>query len=431
MSPELVGLIGLLAVVLLLLFKFWLGAAFILVGFIGYGYLVDWNTVLNMIGIETFSSIARYHITVIPMFILMGTVASHTGIAGDLFDTAYKWIGRLRGGVAMAAVASCGMFAAVSGSSVATAVTMGKVAIPEMKKYNYDMQLASGSVAAGGTLGILIPPSMGFILYGIFTETSIGKLFMAGIIPGVLEVVFYIVTILFLCTVRPSMGPAGPSTPWKQKIVSLKNTWAMIVLFLLVMGGIYMGIFTPTEAGAIGAFGAVVITLIGRRLNMSNFRRSIIEAAQTTGMIGLLLVGAFIFNRFMTISGLPFLLGEVVAGLGLPPIQILIFLIILYILLGCIMDPFAAIVITIPIIFPLVLAMGFNPIWYGVIMVRMLEIGAITPPMGLNVFVISAASDVPIGTVFRGIVPFLIADFLHVALLVAVPSISLFLPNMM
>ncbi|MBA7696091.1 C4-dicarboxylate TRAP transporter large permease protein DctM [subsurface metagenome] len=431
MSPELVGLLGIVAVVVLLLLRFWIGAAFIVVGFLGYGYLVGWEKALLMAAFEPFSNIAQYHLTVIPMFILMGAVVANTGVSGDLYNTAHKWIGQLRGGLAMTTVVSCGMFAAVCGSSMATSVTMGKVAFPEMKKHNYDPRLASGSIAAGGTLGILIPPSMGFILYGIITETSIGKLFMAGIIPGVLEVVFYMITIYILCLINPLMGPPGPKAGFKEKIFSLRNTWAMITLFLIVMGGIYMGIFTPTEAGAVGAFGAIVISFFARRLTLSNFRATIIETAQTTGMIALILVGAFIFMRFLTVSRLPFLMGEMVSGLPVPPMAIMMAIIVFYILVGCIMDIVAALLITVPIIFPVVLALGFDPIWFGVIMVRMFEIGAITPPMGLNVFILATATDVPIGTIFRGIIPFLLADFAHVALLVAIPALSLFLPSIM
>jgi C4-dicarboxylate transporter DctM subunit len=431
MSPELLGFIGIIVLIVLIFMRIWIGAAMALVGFLGYGYLSGWENAFVMSGTEPYSNIAFYPITVIPLFILMGAVVSNTGVAGDLYNTAYKWLGRLRGGLAMSTVVACAGFAAICGSSAATAATMGKVALPEMKKYNYDEKLASGSVAAGGTMGILIPPSMGFILYGILCEVSIGKLFMAGIIPGILEAAFYMATIFLLCRLNPRMGPPGPGTSIKEKVFSLKNTWAMIALFLLVMGGIYMGVFTPTEAGAIGAFGAIVISFIGRKLTWSTLRASIVETAQTTAMIVFMIVGAFILMRFLAISNLPRILGELVAGLPVSRMWILIAIIFMYIILGCFLDVYAAIILTLPIIFPAILALGFDVIWFGVILVRIMEIGLITPPFGLNIFILASVTDVPIGTMYRGIVPFVIADFAHVALLVAVPSLSLFLPQTM
>ena len=331
----------------------------------------------------------------------------------------------------MATVGASAAFAAICGSSAATAATMGKVALPEMKRLDYDEKLATGSIAAGGTMGILIPPSMGFILYGILVDQSIGKLFMAGLIPGVLEAAFYIVTIWIITRLNPKLGPQGPRFSLKERIFSLKNTWAMILLFILVMGGIYNGVFTPTEAGAIGAFLAIVISLIGQRLNWTNFRSSIVETAQTTSMIVLMIVGAFIFMRFMAVSRLPVLLSDFVVGLPVGDIWILVAIIVMYIILGCFLDVYAAIILTLPIIFHVIQELVFNPIWFGVIMVRVMEIGLITPPMGMNVFILSSVTDVPIGKIFRGVIPFLIADFFHVALLVAVPALSLFIPESM
>ena len=431
MSPELIGLIGLIVLLVLIFMRIWIGAAMALVGFLGYGYLAGWANAFVVAGTEPYSNIAFYPITVIPLFILMGAVVANTGVAANLYNTAYKWLGKLPGGLAMSTVVACAAFAAICGSSAATAATMGKVSLPEMKKYNYDAKLASGAIAAGGTMGILIPPSMGFILYGILCEVSIGKLFMAGIIPGVLEAVFYMATILLLCRFNPRMGPPGPGTSAIEKIISLKNTWAMLALFCLVMGGIYMGIFTPTEAGAIGAFGAIVISFVARKLTWTALRGSVIETAQTTAMIVSMIVGAFILMRFLAISQLPFALGELVAGLPVSRIWILIAIIFMYIVLGCFLDIFAAIILTVPIIFPAIVALEFNVIWFGVILVRIMEIGLITPPFGMNIFILASVTDVPIGTMFRGIIPFVIADFAHVALLVAVPSLSLFLPESM
>jgi len=331
----------------------------------------------------------------------------------------------------MATIAACAGFAAVCGTSTAGMVTMGKVALPEMQRYKYDDRLACGCIAAGSTMGILIPPSMGFIMYGILTETSIGSLFMAGIFPGVLEAVFYMFTIYILCRRDPMLGPPGAKTSIKEKIISLKNTWLVILLFFLVMGGIYLGIFTPTEAGAIGAFGAIVIALFARRLNSQNFLNSVLETAKFTAMIILVMAGAFTFMKLMTISKLPYMLGEFVAGLPLSKYFILAAIIFVYIILGMFLDVIGCILITVPIFFPVVMALGFNPIWYGVIMVRVMEMGLITPPIGLDVFTLSGTTGVPAGTIFRGVIPFLVSDILHIALLVAVPSISLFLPSMM
>jgi len=431
MTPEIVGLIGIVVLVILLFSRMWIGLAMALIGFLGCLYLTDIESSLVTMGTVPYSRIAFYPLAAVALFILMGVIVSNTGVAGDLYFTAYKWVGHLRGGLAMATVVACGGFAAVSGSSAAGAATMGKVALPEMRKYNYDTKLATGSIAAGGTMGILIPPSLGFILYGILTEQSVGKLFMAGIFPGLLEMIFYIVTIFIICQFNPQLGPPGPRTDLKEKIISLKNTWHIVILFLLVIGGIYLGIFTPTEAGAIGAFGAILITFFSRRLNLRNFVDSLMDAGLTTAMVLLMVLGAYIFIRFMAVSKLPFLLGEVIAALTLPNLVIIIAIIIFYIIVGMFLDIFSSIILTLPIVYPVILAMGFDPIWLGVIIVRVMEVGLITPPVGMNVFVLAGATDVPLGTIFRGVVPFVVADILHIALLVAFPAISLFIPSHM
>jgi len=331
----------------------------------------------------------------------------------------------------MATCLACAAFAAITGSSIAGAVTMGKVALPEMKRYKYDDKLATGCVASAGTLAILIPPSLGFILYGILTEQSIGVLFMAGILPGILLTILFIVTIMIITARHPNLGPSGPKTSLKEKVVSLKNTWPMVVLFLLVIGGIYMGIFTPTEAGAVGAFGAIVITLASRRLTTKNLLDSLRETAVTTAMVMLLFIGAFLFMRFLAISKLPFLLGGLVAGLTLSKYVILAAIIVLYIILGMFLDIMSAIMLTVPILYPAIIAMGFDPIWYGVIMVLVMEMGLVTPPVGLTVFALAGVTDVPTGTVFRGILPFVIAMIVCVVLLTVFPEIALFIPSLM
>lgn len=431
MSPEIVGFLGIGVLVTILFLRMWVGLSMAIVGFLGFAYITSFKDALLILGSVPYSSVAKEPVAALPLFILMGAIVSNTGVSGDLYRTAYKWLGQLRGGLAMATVLACGGFAAISGSSPATAATMGKVALPEMKKYRYDTRLTAGAVAAGGTIGILIPPSMGFILYGILTEESIGKLFMAGIVPGLLEILFYIGTIFIICRLRPGLGPAGPKVRIREKLASLRHTWAMLVLFLLVMGGIYGGWFTPTEAGAIGAFGAIFISIIVGRITRDNFLVSILEAAQTTAMIVLLIAGAFIFMKFMVISRLPDFMARGVVDLFSHRLVILIFILILYIILGMFLDIISTVVFTVPILFPVILSLGFDPIWYGVIMVRVMEIGLITPPMGLNVFILAGVTNIPLGVIYRGVLPFLIADVLHVVLLVGFPKLSLFLPSIM
>jgi tripartite ATP-independent transporter DctM subunit len=431
MSPETIGLLGVAVLIILLFLRVWIGTCMVIVGFVGFVSIVSLKHGFLIMGSVPYAAIANETVASVPLFILMGVVVSNTGVGKDLYYSAYKWMGQFRGGLAMATVVACGGFAAITGSSPATAATMGKVALPEMEKYKYDTKLTAGAVAAGGTLGILIPPSMGFILYGILTEESVGKLFMAGIIPGLLEILFYVAVIFAMCLIKPSLGPAGPKTRMKEKIVSLRYTWAMMLLFILVIGGIYGGWFTPTEAGAVGAFGAIVISFIAGKLNMSNLTAAILETAQTTAMIVMIISCAFIFTKFMAVSRLPDHLAGFIGGLPFPPLIILFFIILLYIILGMFLDAPSMMVLTLPILFPVALSLGFDPIWYGVIMVRVIEVGLITPPIGMNAYVLSGATGIPVGLIFRGVVPFIAADIVHIALLIALPALSLFLPSLM
>jgi C4-dicarboxylate transporter DctM subunit len=432
MSGEIVGIIGIAILLILMFLKMRLGTAMILIGFLGYTYLAGWDTALLMIGMEPYVQTAYYPITAIPLFILMGTIVAVTGISQDLYDAARKWIGQVRGGLAIASVAACGLFAAICGDSIATAVTMGKVAYPEMKRFGYKDRLSSACVIAGGTIGILIPPSLGFILYGILTEESVGKLFIAGILPGITQVLLYMAIIYITCRLNPNLAPPiGEQINLREKVVGLKAVWPMIVIFLLVIVGIYVGIFTPTEAGAVGAFGSIGIALVLRRFGWNELRQAATETAGSTTMILYVLIGAFIFMRFITLTNLPVVMTEFVVGLQVPKLIILLGVVCVYIILGSFLDVLIVIILTVPIIYPTIVGLGYDPIWWGVIMVRVMEIGMITPPFGINLFVLTKTINVPIGTAYRGITPFLIADFFHVALLIAFPQISLFLVNVL
>jgi len=431
LSPETVGVIGLIILLILLFARMWIGFAMGLIGFLGFAYLVGFDPALKVLATLPYSQLSDYNFSVLPLFVLMGVVSANTGISEDLYRSANAWLGQVRGGLAMATTAACALFAAICGTSLAGTVTMGKVAVPEMKKYRYDDSLATACVATGGTLGILIPPSLGFILYAILTEEPVGKLFMAGILPGVLLTALIILIIGVLARINPRLAPPGPKTNFRQKIISIKYTWQMVLLFLLVMGGIYGGIFTPTEAGAIGAFGAFVISAIGRRLTRQNILDSLFETARTTGMIIAIIIGAFIFMRFLAVSELPFTLSEVILGIELNRYAIFAIIVLLYIVLGMFMDIYSAIVLTIPVIFPVILALGFDPIWYGVVFVMLIEMGMITPPIGMNVFVLSGITGTPVGTIFRGVWPFVVAELMCIIILTIFPQIALFLPGMM
>jgi len=431
MSVELIGLIGLVALLLVIFSGVWLGFAMAFIGFAGLTVIMGFNRAVQVLGTLPYTNTAFYPISTLPLFVIMGVVIGASGIGKDLYHTAYKWFGRYPGGLAISTVFASGGMAAITGSSSASIVTLGTVALPEMKKYNYSDRLASGTIAAGGTIGILIPPSLGFILYAILTEESIGQLFMAGMIPGILEVLFYMATILVICFINPSSGPRGPKTSLKEKIYSLKTTWPVFALFLLVIGGIYGGIMTPTEAGAVGAFGSIVIVISMRRLNVLEIIQSIMKSMELTGMIFILIIGSFIFAHFLAFTKLPFFLSDIINDFSVSKYVALTAIIILYIILGMFLEIFSCIVLTVPIIYPTIQALGFDMIWFGVIMVRVMEIGLITPPIGMNAFMLAGVSRLPLNTVFKGIVPFLCADILHIILLVVFPPLSLWLPRTM
>jgi len=431
-SAQAMAFIGFGVLLLFLAFGMYIAFAMALVGFLGMSYISGVGAGLHLMGAVPYATAASYSLCVVPFFVLMGHVCSIAGISRDLYSTAYKWLGQLRGGLAMATIGGCAGFAAVSGDSMGTAAVMGAAAIPEMRRYNYSPQLATGCVAAGGTLGILIPPSMGFIFYAIITEESIAALFIAGILPGLLLTALFMLIIYIQVRYNPKMAPPGPRTNFKDKLISLKGTWGMIVLFMLVIGGIYFGIFTPTEAGAVGACGALLIALFNKQLSWQKLTAALLETGRTVAMLFILLIGAWILGYFLAGSKAPFQISDFISGLPLPRYVLLMLILLIYVFLGCVMNILPAMIVTLPIFFPTVLALGFNPIWFGVIMVIIQEMGLITPPVAMNVFVIKGvAKDVPIDTIFRGIAPFFLAMAVCAVILTVFPQIALFLPSMM
>jgi len=432
MNPIVIGFIGIAALFLLLFSGMRLGWAFMLVGFIGYGLAFNFVGAFSVLRTVPYATLSDYGLSVIPLFVLMGSLAFYSGLSKDMYESAHGFLGSLRGGLAMTTIAACAAFAAMSGSSPATAATMGKVALPEMRRYKYADVLSTGAVAAGGTIGILIPPSIILIIYGIIAEQSIGALYMAGFIPGILQAILFILTIAVLCWRKPAIGPPGPRTNLKQKLVALSKGWSMLVLFFLVLGGIYLGWFSVTEAAGVGAFGAFAIGLVLRRLSWQNFKEALLDTTKTTAMVFLIITGALIFGYFLTVTGVSQKIADLMIGLAVSKYIIVMIIVVIYLILGCMMDGIAMILITVPIFFPLVQALGFDPIWFGIIIVIVVEAGLITPPVGMNVFVIKGvAKDVPMYTIFRGVMPFLVVDILLLALLFVWPQIALFLPSTM
>ncbi|NWG02145.1 MAG: TRAP transporter large permease subunit [Syntrophaceae bacterium] len=426
------SLIGLFILFLLLFMGMPIGYGMALIGFCGAVYMMSLGAGFNVLGIFPYQYSASYNFAVIPLFVLMGEIAFRSGFGGDLYSGVHKLLAGLPGSLAMATVGACAFFGAICGSSTATAATMASVALPEMRKFRYNVKLATGTIASGGTLGILIPPSIIFVIYGIMTEQSIGKLFMAGFLPGLLEASLYMVTIYVLVKIHPDWAPPAPRTALRERISGFQKTWPVFALFIVVVGGIYRGFFTPTEASAVGVLGACLIMLGRRQFTRENFIGSLLSSGRTTGMIFSILIGAMIMNYWLGISELPMKMAEFVANLPIPPIGILASILFIYIILGCLMDSMPMVLLTTPIFYPIIVKMGFNPIWFGVLVVRVVEIGLITPPIGLNVFIIRGiVKDVSTFEIFKGVMPFFAADIICVILLVAFPQISLFLPSLM
>ena len=432
MDPLVVGYMGLGAISVLIVLGMRIAFATALVGILGVALLKGWNTAFYMSGYLPHGIVAHYSLSVIPLFIIMGYFAFFAGLTKDIFQTARQWFGHFPGGLAIATTYGCAGFAACTGASVAAAAVMGKMAIPEMLKYGYKPRLAAGAVAAGGTIATLIPPSVPLVIYGIITEQSVGLLLMAGLLPGILSAVIYAVMIQVRVKISPELAPPLEAVPWKARFASLKDTWGMLVILGMILGGIYSGVFTPTEAGGAGATATFIMALASRKLSWENFKLALLDTGRATVMIFSIIVGVLIFVRFLALTGLPVAFSEAVLAMPVPPILILIGMLGMFVFLGMFLDLIGMMLLALPIIFPAVIALGYDPIWFGVIVVKMGEICLITPPVGLNVYVVnSVAPDIPSQEIFMGIIPFLLMDFVTLAFLIAFPKITLFLPSLM
>jgi tripartite ATP-independent transporter DctM subunit len=432
MSPTTVGILGLAALFVLIFSRMPVGFVMALVGLAGFGYLVSFGAAVNMLAKDLFDVFGSYNLTVMPLFILMGQIAFHAGISSRLFNVAYRFMGHWPGGMAIATIGACAGFSAICGSTNATAATMAAVTLPEMKKYGYHDKLATGVVAAGGSLGILVPPSVIFIIYGVMTEQSIGKLFMAGILPGVLLTGLFILTVVIWLRLQPDLAPRGERATFREKIASLSGLVETLILFLMVMGGLFFGLFTPTEAGAVGAFGTLLIALVRRNISRAGFVQALFETTRISCMILVIVAGATIFGHFLAITRIPFNIAAWVTGFDLPPYAIMGLIILVYLVGGCFIDALALIMLTVPIFYPVVTTLGYDPVWFGVVIVMVTQIGVITPPVGVNVYVVSSVADgVPLETIFKGVLPLLAALLVATLLLIPFPQMALFLPGLM
>jgi len=428
--------IGVLGIIILLLVLFFLGMpvgfAMAVVGFCGFCYVVSFKAALNMIGADIWTTFSKYGLTVIPLFVLMGYIAFNAGIAERLYKAAYKWLGHWPGGLAIATIGADELFAAICGSNTATAATMGAVALPEMKKYNYDNRLSSGTVVTGGTLGTVMPPSVVIIVIGLQTEQSIAELFLGGIVPAILLGILFVFTILMICKIYPNFGPPGPKTSFGEKIKSLPGVIEAIAIFVLVIGGLFVGLFTPTEAGAVGVLCTFIVAVATRRLTWNGLISSIVETLKISCMVFVLVTGAIIFGRFLAVTRIPFIVADFAASLPVSPFVILAFVLLIYLIGGCVMDALGFLVLTIPIFFPLGIALGFDPVWYSIILTMVTTLGAITPPVGVNIYVVKAlAPEIAIGTIFKSVSFFLLACIIAIIILILFPQLVLFIPEML
>ncbi len=434
------SLIGIAAVLVLVLLRMPIAIAMGIVGFVGYMELRNFRASISMVARLVIDTAQDYGLSVVPLFILMGLFVNKGGLSRELYQVSNAFLGHLRGGLAMATIVACAGFAAICGSSLATAATMSKVALPQMRKYGYADSLSTASIASGGTLGILIPPSVILVIYGLLTETSIGKLFVAGIVPGVIGILFYLAAVRWTVARNPEAGPAGERTDAAGRWRALRSVWAVLLLFLLVIGGLYGLLdiwplnlaFSPTEAAGMGAAGAFLIALGRRTLTFRGTMQVLIETARTTATLFAVLIGAWIFSNFVNLAGLPEALRAAVTAAELSPMTVMLMILAIYIVLGCVFESLSMLLLTVPIFFPLVTSLGFDPVWFGIIVVVVTEISLITPPVGLNVFVLKGVvGDVSTGTIFRGVTPFWVVDILRLILLVAFPALVMVLPNTM
>jgi tripartite ATP-independent transporter DctM subunit len=432
MNPDLIAVCGFVALFVLMLLRVPVGMAMGLVGVVGYSMIAGTGPALKLVGQTSMRTVTDYTFGVIPMFMLMGAFVSVSGVSRELFRAANACVGHLRGGLGMATVLACGGFAAICGSSVATAATFSTVAYPEMRRYGYPQSFSTGVIAAGGTLGAMLPPSTVLAVYAVITQQDIGKLFMAGVLPGLLAMSMYVVTILVIVAVAPKLLPAGPARPWRERLRALKDVWPSLLLFAFVIGGLYGGLFTPTEAGGMGAGGAFILGVARRKLDRAGTRTALLQATRTAAAVFTVLIGALLFGYFLTITQTPQKLTVFLTGLGLGRYGVLAIIMVMYLVLGCLMDAMAMIILTVPIIFPVITQLGFDPIWFGVIIVMTVELGLIHPPVGMNVFVIkSVVGEVTFTTIFKGVLPFVATDILRLLILIAFPAIALWLPGRM
>src|SRR5437764_9144563 len=432
MSTDAVAVLGFVSLFVLMLLRVPVGMAMGLVGVSGFTYLVGATPALKLVGQTSMRTVTDYTFGVIPMFLLMGSVVSNSGMSRELFRAANSFVGHFRGGFGIATVRACGGFAAICGSSVATAAAFSAVAYPEMRRFGYPQSFATGVVAAGGTLGAMLPPSTVLAVYGIITEQDIGKLFVAGILPGALAAAMYMITVTLIGVARPGFLPSGPKSSWSERIAAVRDVWATLLLFIFVIGGLYGGLFTPTEAGGMGAGGAFIIGVLRGRLDRADIRRSLLQATRTAAAVFTVLIGALLFGYFLTVTQTPQKATAFLTGLGIGSYGVLGLIMLMYLVLGCLMDALAMVILTVPIIFPVIRELGFDPIWFGVIVVMTVELGLIHPPVGMNIFVIkSVVKDVSFATIFKGVIPFVATDLVRLVILIAFPLLATWLPTRM
>ncbi len=436
MNPTMLGIVGIVVMVLLFLTRMPVAYVMAMVGFLGFSMLTSLESGLNVLATDFYEVFSSYGLTTVPLFILMGQLAFSSGISRRLYETAYTYLGSTRGGLAIATVSACTAFGAVCGSSAATAATMATVGLPEMKRFSYADELATGSVASGGGLGMIMPPSVVLILYGILTEQSIGQLFVAGILPAIIVTVLFVLTILIWCTVAPDQGPKGEAFRWKARLKVLSELIETIAVFLLVMGGLFWGLFTPTEAAAVGVFGVVFVAVLRKQLSWNGLVEALAQTLMTSCMVMVLIAGAVVFGKFLAVTRIPFDIALWIGGFDLPPAIILLMVLLVYFLGGCFMDSLALVMLTVPIFYPLVMNLGYDPIWFGIIIVMVTEMGVISPPVGMNVYVVygvarSISGNIKLESIFKGILPFMIAVLLGIILFIIFPQIILLLPKLM